>query len=241
MPEPADGTTSPVPSLQPKGFLHVEGKNDMFAIGALLEKAGSKQNPKTGPVIIRKENKEDGKQDGTEGVTGVLRAMDVGLPVAAAGGSILGFVLDMDDQFVGRWDAVRGRLSGAGMTDVPDRPPAAGYVAVHPVTGARVGVWLMPDNVERDHGTLEHFLETMIPADDPLIAYARTATDHAKDALKARFPEPHRPKAVMHTWLAWQEVCGLPYGTAITVGHLVPGAALPETFVAWFRGLFGVD
>ena len=236
MPGPT-ATGSAVPSLQPKGVLHVEGKNDMYAIGDLLKKAGSPQDRIKGPVVFKKASEDGGK----EGVDGVLRAMDVGLPVAAAGEPILGFVLDMDDQFAGRWDAVRGRLANAGMMDIPLRPPAEGYVAVHPETGARVGVWLMPDNMERDHGTLEHFLETMIPADDALIEHARAATDHAKNVLKARFPEPHRPKAVMHTWLAWQEKSGLPYGTAITGGFLSPDAVLPVRFVDWFRRLFGVD
>jgi hypothetical protein len=47
-----------------------------------------------------------------------------------------------------------------------------------------------------------------------------------------------KPKAIMHTWLAWQEEPGLPFGTAIKAGYLDSSAAPVDTLVSWLNRLF---
>ena len=42
----------------------------------------------------------------------------------------------------------------------------------------------------------------------------------------------------MHTWLAWQENPGRPYGTAITARFLDAEAPQADVLVAWINYLF---
>jgi hypothetical protein len=53
-----------------------------------------------------------------------------------------------------------------------------------------------------------------------------------------RFSDAARPKAVIHTWLAWQDVPGKPLGTAITARYLDAGVSEVNDFIAWLRQLF---
>lgn len=42
----------------------------------------------------------------------------------------------------------------------------------------------------------------------------------------------------MHTWLAWQEHPGMPFGTAMDIGFLDHQAGLAQRFTAWFTQVF---
>ena len=46
------------------------------------------------------------------------------------------------------------------------------------------------------------------------------------------------PKAVIHTWLAWQKEPGRPFGTAITARFLDPNVPEVDVLVAWLKRLF---
>ena len=76
-----------------------------------------------------------------------------------------------------------------------------------------VGIWLMPDN--QIPGMLENFLSFLVPLNDPLWSFAE---DVLEQVIKqdCRFPEVHKIKARVHTWLAWQKEPGKPLGQAIT-------------------------
>ena len=100
----------------------------------------------------------------------------------------------------------------------------------------RVGVWLMPDN--QRIGTLEDFLRTLVEDADSLLPHAQESTTQAKKTHGADFRDMDEQKAVLHAWLAWQEVPGLPYGTAIRARYFRQDSPVAERFVAWFRRLF---
>ena len=74
---------------------------------------------------------------------------------------------------------------------------------------------------------------------DLLFDYARESTENAR-AHGARYPEAvgETMKAVLHTWLAWQEEPGLPYGTAIRAAVFRHDSEVAECFVRWFRRVF---
>ena len=55
-----------------------------------------------------------------------------------------------------------------------------------------------------------------------------------------RYIEAHRPKALIHTWLAWQKKPGMPMGQAITAKALKHDSAIALTFIAWLRHLFQI-
>ena len=146
----------------------------------------------------------------------------------------LAVVLDADDDLAARWAAVVARLAAIDVV-LPPRPDPLGTV----VRGHRqdwiVGVWLMPDNATS--GALEHLLAELIPDDDQPWAYAERAVQEAR-RLGAPVSARDTLKARMHTWLAWQETPGLPYGTAITAGYLDRSRAPLDAFEHWFSTIF---
>ena len=48
----------------------------------------------------------------------------------------------------------------------------------------------------------------------------------------------YRSKALIHTWLAWQEDPGTPLGLAVTKRYLDGDHALAQQFVQWLLRLF---
>jgi len=207
------------------GMLLVEGADDRHALGHFLARHGLEHYFELSSDHRVEIKSHDGVDDLLAGMATRIRFCD-GLP--------LGFVLDADESLKRRWQAVRQRLSDAGVA-APNVPPGDGFVGVYPPYGSNIGVWLMPDN--RRDGMLEHFLTDLIDAEDPLIVYAETA---AKTARKngAKFKANHLAKAAARTWLAWQEEPGLPYGTAIKAKYFGMHSEAGASFVAWFRQVF---
>lgn len=214
--------------LKEPSVLHVEGKDDVHAIGHLLLRHGI--DCKRVPVLIKHPG---GDEDDTPGgASRLLAGMQV--DVKASTGRSVGFVLDADEVPGDRWRAVCDRLEPVGLT-LPNEIPAAGFVDDASDVKARVGVWLMPDN--RRSGALEGFLQDLVEIEDPLLPLADESTRHAKEQ-GARFPDSAQPKAVLHAWLAWQESPGLPYGSAIRARYFGHDSAAALAFVEWFRHVF---
>jgi len=156
------------------------------------------------------------------------------LSVSAKSYQRLGIMVDANADIHHRWIQLKESLSRAGVI-LPEFPDASGVIFPGMYPDWKVGVWLMPDN--RNQGRLEEFLRGLVPGDNTCWAYAGEATSHAK-GLGARFADTEFAKARIHTWLAWQETPGLPFGTAITAKYF--GVDSPEAlrFVQWFRRLF---
>lgn len=154
---------------------------------------------------------------------------------------VVGILVDADQNLQNRWQAVRDQLTAAGYRELPDRPNRAGVIIAPPADTLlpRAGVWIMPDN--QNTGYLENFLRSMVPADQQaLFQHAAVSVDGIPPSER-RFSPVDAPKALIHTWLAWQEDPGRPFGTAITAGFLNPNVAEAETFAAWLRNLFFAD
>ena len=202
--------------------LHVEGPDDLHSIGHLLARQGIKFDPK---VRLN----EDGS---------VSRLLDgMAQVVAINANRAVGFVLDIDVNTTDRWRQVVGRLRPLGL-EMPDSPPAEGFVGVIEDLNVRVGVWLMPDN-SRDEGKLEHFLETLIPNQDPLRQFANESVDGAL-GRGAKFPKKDQIKALISTWLAWQESPGERYGIAIKAKYFRADSETALRFAAWFKRLYRI-
>ena len=91
----------------------------------------------------------------------------------------------------------------------------------------------MPNNKAR--GTLENLLQFLIPQPDALFNHVTASVDSIPKKL---FKDKDRLKAVIHTWLAWQEDPGKPYGTAITARFLDPYVPQADGLVMWLKRLF---
>ena len=203
-------------------LLHVEGPDDEHAIYHLLIRHGFGHQD-----IPRFGDDKAGKQ-------GVLSAISVA--VRAGTGKSLGFVMDANDSPQNTWQAVTARLRKVGV-QAPKEIPEGGFVGESKDYGARVGVWLMPDN--RKTGALEDFLRDLIEEGDPLFTHAK---DSALEAKKygAGYSDGDYLKAVLHTWLAWQEDPGYPYGKAIKARYFGADSATARRFINWFRDVYGV-
>lgn len=203
--------------------LLVEGKNDQHVIWALCNQY---QLPKTFSVEVAEE-------DGTASIETLL----AGLPARLDEQNLqtLGIVVDADSDLAARWQAIRDKLMKSRYENIPQMPPAEGWVyAVPDLT--KVGVWLMPNNQLSE--MLENFVAQLIPFDDVLHPKAEAVLQEIEHECLNCYASIHRPKALIHTWLAWQKTPGMPMGQAITAQVLSHDSPLALTFVEWLQRLF---
>ena len=167
----------------------------------------------------------------------LIESIGVRLPLLIEEGDVVGIVIDADTDISTRWQSIRNRIIGVGYQNVPDQPDPGGTI-LDPPAGTylpRLGVWIMPNN--QTSGILEDFLHSLVP--QPNILF-----DHVRDSVAAipkgerRFKQLYEPKAVIHTWLAWQEDPGRPFGTAITANFLDPNVPEVDVLAAWLKRLF---
>ena len=146
----------------------------------------------------------------------------------------IGVILDADyGNIESRWGQVREKLKNHSYS-MPGQPAPNGTIIEGGEDIPVIGVWLMPDN--QTSGLLEDFLMPMVPA--KAIEAASACVKKAESTGVARFKKPHRSKAVIHTYLSWQDEPGRPLGQSITSLALQPDTGLAETFVNWLKRLF---
>ena len=93
----------------------------------------------------------------------------------------------------------------------------------------------MPDN--QIEGILETFLGFLIPQPNALFDYVQKSVASIP-ASERRFKPAREPKAIIHTWLAWQREPGMPPGRAITAHFLDANVAEVDVLVSWLQRLF---
>ena len=174
-----------------------------------------------------------------EGVEDLLEDIPVRLKAANEEGDVVGVVIDADTALRARWNAIHSRLVNAGYQAVPDDPDANGTILYPHLDSLlpRAGVWIMPDN--RTPGILEDFLQFLVPQPNELLDHATACVESI--AAPSLFDPKDKPKAIIHTWLAWQEDPGKPYGTAITARFLDPSLPQADVLANWLEMLFFSD
>lgn len=222
-----------MPAIVPKKVLLVEGNTELRLIPELMEQRGVIW--KVGP----------GKEDFAVRIDvagGPVTAPNVvGTRLKESNLGAFGVVFDadrMEGRTENRWEQMRGLCRGMGI-GLPDEPASAGFIATLG-SGVRFGVWMMPDN--RPPGMLETFLLSLLREEEiagELYQHARQSVARAKE-LGAPYKEVHRDKALVHTWLSWQDEPGAQLHMAIKRRILDSHSPNADGFVAWFRGLFEV-
>jgi hypothetical protein len=150
----------------------------------------------------------------------------------------IGVMLDADRSLAARWDSVRGKLRHYSYP-FPVTPSVNGTI-VEDISDPllerpKLGFWLMPNNQEP--GMLEDFCAELA---EPLsIEFARECVEAALKRNATTFKNVHRIKAVIHTYLAWQDEPGYPLGKSITKQSLRPQTAITINFTDWLVALFG--
>ncbi len=213
------------PGSRPR--LHVEGTDDSHAIRHLLIKHGVDYDHDPWPSEYPRIREIGGKPELLAGVETAIRVST---------DRSVGFVLDANSSLRDCWKAISSRLRNVGV-EAPAAIPRGGFIGEAKAFRARVGVWIIPDN--RRDGALEDFLRDLVDEEDPLLPYAEESVDHARE-LGARFSENDAGKAVLHTWLAWQQEPGLPYGTAMRARYFRSDSPAARAFVTWFRTVFHI-
>jgi hypothetical protein len=229
-------------ALLPVRKLLVEGADDRRVIPELIEQAtglrwGEAKEPKlvdivvAAPVAARSAGHEGG-------VECLLEPGYIATEYKTARLAALGVVLDADDDPAGRWRRLRRSCGLPFAEELPEVLPEAGLVKTPP-SGARFGVWLMPDNSQR--GMLETFLLSLRPqsSDGSLWQWADEVVEQAQ-SRGAPFRASHRDKARCHTFLAWQDPPGRQLHQALKERQLDPQGEGGRAFVAWFRRLYSV-
>ncbi|MDY6899426.1 MAG: DUF3226 domain-containing protein [Cyanobacteriota bacterium] len=211
------------PKSKPQQLL-VEGKNDRHVIWALCEQH---QIPETFSVEVPLI--EDG-----QGINAVLAEIPVRLKQDNL--LTLGIVIDADSDLSARWQSVIQRLQEYGYEEIPKVPPSEGWV-YKSQSLPNIGVWLMPDN--QLPGMLENFVARLIAEDDLLVIKAESILQDIEQSKLNRYTLVQHPKALIHTWLAWQQTPGMPMGQAITAQVLNYNSQLGIVFVEWLKRLFG--
>lgn len=175
------------------------------------------------------------KVERTSGSANLPRRIRANLRASEGNDDVVGVVVDADADPNARWQSLRGIFTQAGYQNIPSQPNPQGTIIEPPLETIlpRTGVWIMPDN--QAPGKLEDLLSLMVPETDTLIGYA---TDVVDDIPEQRFIRNDKLKAVIHTWLAWQEEPGRPYGTAIKAGFLDSNVPQVGVLVSWLERLF---
>lgn len=236
-------------------LLFVEGRDDVHTISRLLNEHGLTQ--------LRNSNKESVSIsplklcfDGlpldimSVGDVGeVIEKFGITLKHSSVRSKAVGLILDFDGptktQTNNRHEAVRNvivRLQNERHRwELPDNFTVltdGGFIAEPADEDTpRIGVWLMPNNRER--GMLETFLQGLIPESlSDLLDHARHSTDTAKKKHQAPFKPVHQDKAVVHTFLAWMDEPGHPFGQSFQNGSFDAQSAPACLFIEWVKKLF---
>ena len=149
---------------------------------------------------------------------------------------VIGVVLDVDNSSIeSRWQSVIDKLKDyKDDYQFPSIPNTSGTIVDSISDKPKLGFWFMPNN--NDSGMLEDFCAKL--AEPNSLQFVKECLKQAKEKELAKFKDVHYSKAVIHTYLAWQDEPGYPLGKAITSQVLQPNTNNAELFTTWLKLLF---
>lgn len=152
----------------------------------------------------------------------------------------IGVVVDADTHPEGRLQRFAQVLNASKRYRLDEKTPLVPEGLITDgvvVDAARVGLWIMPDN--QGHGMLEDFLSGMAAAVHPeLLEESEHAISKVESQGIQQYTSRHRPKAKIHTYLAWQEEPGRTLPQAIQKHYLDVSSENARPFVTWLNRLF---
>lgn len=206
--------------MERKSILLVEGVTDKHVVLALCAKYNL-------PEVFTIQEKE--------GIDNLIRSLRLMLSNPSAYGKI-GVVVDADSDAKKRYSQIVALLKTTTAYDDLDSIGDNTIISPKEESFPSIGIWIMPDNSH--NGMVEDFALSLVPKDDILLDKAKHTVDDIEKEGIARFKPVHHSKALIHTYLAWQEAPGMPIGQAITKHALNPDADLAKAFVSWLNDLF---
>ena len=218
-------------------ILFVEGTDDLHTIKAIC------QHFKVNETFIVEVPDGEGKiptkkarQNELGGIDNVLKATRLNLIAGSSAVARLGIVIDADEDLNLQWQKVSSILEKARYSNLPASPDSDGTIIKQEFLPT-FGVWIMPDNV-LTRGYLETFLTFFVPENNKSWGKAKNCVSDLEDKPFIKTNVDHTTKAEIHTFLAWQEEPGKPFGTAITAKYLQADNPNCNKFVEWLKRLF---
>lgn len=208
--------------------LLVEGQDDKRVIPQLIEGAGIPWGDRPRDWIVHIES--------CGSVDEILKPGSIKTELKASNLMRLGIVIDADDRPERYWESIRNQCIGV-FPALPEELDTEGVVVTND-EGLRFGVWMLPDN--RSHGMMETFLAHLVPENRPLWVHCEQSAMSARD-LGASFKRVHMDKALIHTWLAWQDPPGRQLHDALVQKILDPKSPHAAPFVRWFCRLYELE
>jgi hypothetical protein len=207
--------------------LLVEGNDDFHVVHALCKRFN---------VDIRNMENPNGGDFSVKDCMGIDNLIEQ-IPIQIKNLRKVGLIVDADTDINSRWQSIKGILNKSGY-NLPESPDPNGTI-IHQ-NGKTIGVWLMPNN--DNNGMIEDFIRFLIPDQDKLLLKATKILDEIESEKNNKYNLIHKPKAFIHTWLAWQETPGSPLGKAITTKYLTTeNREIVDRFIDWISKLFSVE
>ena len=147
----------------------------------------------------------------------------------------IGLIIDADVDIKNRWTTIKSTLEASKLGfDLPVEIPIEGLISRNENT--TVGVWIMPNN--NANGMLEDFISFLVPEDDKLLPIVNAVLNDIESKNLNEYSLIHKSKALIHTWLSWQETPGTPMGLSITKKYLNTDVQTCEKLTNWLNNLF---
>jgi hypothetical protein len=167
------------------------------------------------------------------GISEVLKRIPAEL--ITPGIETLAIVVDADEDLLRNWNDVK-KVFEKYNYQISETPKSEGEIIDKQGVYPKIGIWLMPNNLTT--GILEDFIAKIISEDDKLKPIVIEILDDIEKKGLHLYKPQYRPKALIHTWLAWQKEPGKPFGWAITLGYFDSDSKLTKTFISWLDKLF---
>jgi hypothetical protein len=110
---------------------------------------------------------------------------------------------------------------------------------VKPANEEKFGIWIWPDNNE--NGILEDLYLMLVQDNDLLLNEAKRVVDNLPNIEPIRFKPQHKSKAIVHSWLAWQDNPGSPIGASIQRSVIDLNRPVIHKFKTWLQNLYSND
>ena len=150
----------------------------------------------------------------------------------------IGIIVDADQSIENRFKTFQSYMSQTNFYDMESLNLNESGLTMLPKEKGNpvVGAWFMPDN--KLNGMLEDFVMSFAGTDNTLMQEADIVLNAIEQKNIQKYKPIHRSKAKVHTYLAWQEVPGMPMGLAITAHVLNPKSSKAKIFIDWLSNLF---
>ena len=142
----------------------------------------------------------------------------------------LAIIVDADTEINSRWDTIKSIFLKSGII-IPNEINSNGLILKS--EDITIGVWVMPNN--KLNGMLEDFISFLIPEEDKLLPIAQQSLELIENSNLNKYIPSHKSKALIHSWLAWQESPGT---QAITKKFLTTDEATCQKLIVWLQTVF---